>query len=76
MPLSKRVDVYGTACFSVLRHHPMEISIPCAFTYFRNIKQNIHHSLEYKITRLLANTEAICGAIRSNKKVHVDFENN
>lgn len=74
-PLSKRVSLCDTEFSSVLRRHPLEISIPCAFQSFTHIPQHISRTVKHNNTRVLPNLATTFGGIGSKKKVHVVFEN-
>ena len=73
-PLSKRMGQCDSQFSSVIRRYPLAISMPCTFESFTHIALDITRTVDDKHTLYLPTLAAACGALGSNKQVHVAFE--
>lgn len=74
-PLTKRMGQCDSQFSSVLRRYPLELSMPCTFESFTHIALDVTRTVDDKHTLYLPTLAAACGALGSNKEVHVAFEN-
>jgi len=74
-PLSKRMGHCESQFSSAIRRYPLEITMPCTFESFTHVALDVTRTVDDKHTLYLPTLAAACGALGSNKQVHVAFEN-
>ena len=74
-PLSKRMGQCDSQFSSVIRRYPLDIHMSCTFESFTHIALDVTRTVDDKHTLYFPTLAAACGALGSNKQVHVAFPN-